>query len=245
MSEPGNFLARWSRRKRAAVRADAPADATSARTVAPDQKPQPAMLQSPSPETAAAPAQSADPPALTEEELAELPALDELTAESDMAVFLRAGVPQAMRNAALRRAWSLDPKIRDFVCEAREYAYDWNVPGDVPGYGPLPPGFDVKAFVGRLFGGSVAPPAEQRPVAGELPSAVRPVEKATPQGAVGVGARSSAPADPPSVGECRSAASIATAPDTANALSDARADEPAAARLESSSRRRHGGATPV
>ena len=34
--------------------------------------------------------------------------------------------------------WALDPKIRDYVGEARDYAYDWNTPGGVPGSGPVP-----------------------------------------------------------------------------------------------------------
>jgi len=83
--------------------------------------------------------------------LAELPSLADLTAETDLLPFLRAGVPAALRNAALRKMWSVDPAIRDFVSEAREYAYDWNTPGSVPGLGPLLPGDDVKAMLGRLF----------------------------------------------------------------------------------------------
>ena len=83
--------------------------------------------------------------------LAELPSLADLTAETDLLPFLRAGVPAALRNAALRKMWSVDPAIRDFVSEAREYAYDWNTPGGVPGLGPLLPGDDVKAMLGRLF----------------------------------------------------------------------------------------------
>ncbi len=59
--------------------------------------------------------------------------------------------------------WSLDPGIRDFVSEAREYAYDWNTPGGVPGLGPLLPSDDVKAMLARLFrdpADAKAPPGE-------------------------------------------------------------------------------------
>ncbi|MGT2478788.1 DUF3306 domain-containing protein (plasmid) [Methylobacterium oryzae CBMB20] len=85
----------------------------------------------------------------------ELPSLEALTPETDLVPFLRAGVPAALRNAALRRMWSLDPAIRDFVQrEAREYAYDWNTPGGVPGLGPLLPSDDVQAMLGRLLGGA-------------------------------------------------------------------------------------------
>ncbi|MBL7309634.1 DUF3306 domain-containing protein, partial [Escherichia coli] len=82
-----------------------------------------------------------------------LPSLEALTAETDLTPFLRAGIPAVLRNAALRRMWSLDPAIRDFVSEAREYAYDWNSPGGVPGLGPLLPSDDVQAMLGRLLGG--------------------------------------------------------------------------------------------
>lgn len=225
MSEPESFVARWSRRKRAAARADAPAAASRAA------------------ETALAPAQACDAPGLTEAELAELPALDALTAESDVTAFLRAGVPRAMRNAALRRAWSLDPKVRDFVCEAQEYAYDWNVPGGVPGYGPLPAGFDVKALVGRLFGAREASPVGPHAAASASPALT--VEQAPLDASAAEDARGPEVAVP-SAGECCDAPSIATADGAAGARALAQADEPRARGLEESScRRRHGGATPV
>jgi hypothetical protein len=37
---------------------------------------------------------------------------------------------------ALREIWRTDPAVRDFVGPA-DYAWDWNTPGDAPGYGPL------------------------------------------------------------------------------------------------------------
>ncbi|MER2264539.1 DUF3306 domain-containing protein [Methylobacterium oxalidis] len=129
-----DFLARWSRRKREAL-----APETSA-----ERSPEPL------PQAVTGPAEAEA--ALTEEEIAALPSLDTLTAGTDLTPFLRKGVPVLLRNAALRRMWSLDPAIRDYVSEAREYAYDWNVAGGVPGTGPLLPGDDVKAMVGRIFG---------------------------------------------------------------------------------------------
>jgi hypothetical protein len=77
--------------------------------------------------------------------------------------FLREGVPQALRNAALRRMWSLDPAIRDAVGHARDYAYDWNTPGGVPGSGALLPGDDVGALVRQVFGEEAAAEASPRP----------------------------------------------------------------------------------
>lgn len=113
-----------------------------------------------------------------ENPLADLPSLDAFTPDTDLTPFLRSGVPAALRNAALRRMWSLDPSIRDFVSEAREYAYDWNTPGGVPGLGPLLPGDDVKAMLGRLF----RDPAETEPEP-ESPEKAPEPEPAEPQAA--------------------------------------------------------------
>jgi hypothetical protein len=44
-------------------------------------------------------------------------------------------VPAALKNAALRRMWSLDPAIRDYRDLAVDYAWDWNTPGGLPGGG--------------------------------------------------------------------------------------------------------------
>ncbi|GJD62878.1 DUF3306 domain-containing protein [Methylobacterium frigidaeris] len=160
------FLARWSRRKRDEARRPAAPPAA-----APD--------AAPSVEAAAA-APVEDEGALSPEELARLPSLDALTAATDLAPFLRAGVPRALRNAALRRMWSVDPAIRDFVSEAREYAYDWNTPGGVPGTGGLIPAEDVRAMVERVFGGGGeekdAPAEADRDEAGigRLPPPVEP-----------------------------------------------------------------------
>jgi hypothetical protein len=103
------------------------------------------------------PAQAPDTP-LSEEEIAALPRIEDLTADSDITAFMRRGVPEALRKAALRRAWLLDPGIRDFVGHARDYAYDWNIPGGAPGHGPLQPE-EIVAAARRLFGD----PAEAAP----------------------------------------------------------------------------------
>ncbi|MFQ3622896.1 MAG: DUF3306 domain-containing protein, partial [Acetobacteraceae bacterium] len=145
MAEPGKdgaggerFLARWSRLKRAA-RGEAQAA-----------------------EAAPAPAEASPAPAPAEGigeapiDLELLPKLEEITAETDLGPFLRKGVPAALRNAALRRAWSLDPTIRDFIGPA-DYAWDWNTPGGVPdfldGVGETPA---IRALVERML----SPPRE-------------------------------------------------------------------------------------
>ncbi|HVL71496.1 MAG TPA: DUF3306 domain-containing protein, partial [Beijerinckiaceae bacterium] len=110
MSE--DFLSRWSRRKRAATETPAEAPAADAPASVPIDE---AEAGEP------APAAEAE---ITAEELERLPKPEEITLETDLTAFFRKGVPQALRNAVLRRAWALDPAIRDFVSEAREYAYD-------------------------------------------------------------------------------------------------------------------------
>ncbi|KQT45352.1 hypothetical protein ASG52_14375 [Methylobacterium sp. Leaf456] len=171
------FLSRWARRKeavKAAEQAPLPsplrggAGGGAKGTVALDPAPPPPPPSSPQgggeapvPATQALDDRGSvsEASAEAEEHRLELPSLDTLTPDTDLTPFLRTGVPAALRNAALRRMWSLDPSIRDFVSEAREYAYDWNTPGGVPGMGPLLPSDDVKAMLGRLF----RDPAEAKP----------------------------------------------------------------------------------
>lgn len=177
------FLTRWTRRKlavRAAERAaDSAADpsagpsanATEGKGAAADASarhgPAGGANTAPVP-SGSVPDPVADHPAATSDPLPELPDLDALTRESDLTPFLRAGVPATLRNAALRRMWSIDPAIRDFVSEAREYAYDWNSPGGVPGLGPLLPSDDVQAMLRKILGGR--PVETAAPEAGESPS---------------------------------------------------------------------------
>jgi hypothetical protein len=130
------FLTRWSRRKDEARRA--------AREPAPDQT------------------VPAEEPALTEEEIAALPKIESIAADTDIRVFMRRGVPAALRNAALRRAWMADPAIRDFVGHARDYDYDWNVPGGVPGNEPLR-AEEVAAMARRVFGDAEPEQAAEAP----------------------------------------------------------------------------------
>ena len=130
------FLARWSQRKHEA--------------------------KQPEPKEAAAPAgesvESPDSPApqgedvTPEFDLSTLPKLEELTGSTDITAFLRKGVPEHLRNAALQKSWALDPAIRNYVNPALEYAYDWNAPGGVPGGGELGAGVDVARLVSQIMG---------------------------------------------------------------------------------------------
>ena len=142
-SDQGNddkgFLARWSQRKQEAKQPEQEAPVADA-------------------EIAAAPATEAE--AAPEFDLSSLPSLDELTSETDITAFLRKGVPEHLRNAALRKYWALDPAIRNYVNPALDYAYDWNTPGGVPGSSELGAGLDVARMVSQIMGTANAPPVE-------------------------------------------------------------------------------------
>lgn len=144
MSDQEKFLTRWSRRKREPADETAPAEAPGAgKPVAPGEENV---------------ASAADAPSAPEFDLSKLPSLDSIVAASDLTPFLQAGVPSALRHAALRRAWLADPAIRDFVGLA-ENAWDFTVPGGAPGFGPLDPGFDIKKLLAEIFQ-EAKPPAE-------------------------------------------------------------------------------------
>ena len=83
-----------------------------------------------------------------------MPRLEELTETTDITAFLKKGVPEHLRNAALRKSWALDPAIRNYVNPALEYAYDWNTPGGVPGNGEIDAGVDIARMVSQIMGGT-------------------------------------------------------------------------------------------
>ena len=129
------FLARWSHRKQEARQPDPKQDAPGGESV----------------ESSGSPPPQGDDDA-PEFDLSSLPTLEELTGSTDISVFLRKGVPEQLRNAALRQSWALDPAIRNYVNPALEYAYDWNAPGGVPGGGELGAGVDVARLVSQIMG---------------------------------------------------------------------------------------------
>ena len=69
---------------------------------------------------------------------------------SDISAFLAAGVPADLTRAALRRVWSSEPTIRDFV-GLSENSWDVNAPGAMPGFGPIDKE-EVARLVTRLLG---------------------------------------------------------------------------------------------
>jgi hypothetical protein len=160
MSEEGEgFLSRWSRRKRAVVEGRAPEEA-----------PPPAPLEA-KPE--ALPAEPED-----EFDLTSLPPIESLTIESDFKAFLHRKVPLDLRAAALRRAWSLDPAIRDFIGPA-DYAWDFNAPDGVPGFA-LELGGDAMKLLSHALGLDApvpkpeAEPQDEAPAMAEAPALEAP-----------------------------------------------------------------------
>jgi hypothetical protein len=127
-SKPERFLARWSARKLAdrepSARQDTPTEhqsrnedgAVENRTVAE------------SPKDSDQGDQLVDP--------VQLPSLDSIGADTGIADFLRPGVPPDLTRAALRRAWTTDPAIKNFVGLV-ENGWDFNDPSAMAGFGPI------------------------------------------------------------------------------------------------------------
>jgi hypothetical protein len=126
-----NFLARWSQRKGEAKQPNRDAPAAEA-------------------DVPSVPVAESD--AEPEFDLSSLPKLEDMTATTDITAFLRKGVPEHLRNAALRKSWALDPAIRNYVNPALDYAYDWNTPGGVPGSSEIGAGMDVARLVSQIMG---------------------------------------------------------------------------------------------
>src|SRR6516165_6345197 len=133
MSEPENFIARWSRRKReAAEDAEATKSSTAPDATAESAHPIEDQRESDAPRTRSG---ASEPPEFAPDPT-KLPPIETITAETDIRAFLAPGVPPELTRAALRRAWAADPKIRDFVGLA-DYDWDFNAPGAMTGFGSL------------------------------------------------------------------------------------------------------------
>ncbi|WP_298377274.1 DUF3306 domain-containing protein [Azospirillum sp.] len=90
------FLSRWSRLKRASAPPPDPAPPTPEPPVAA------ALVETDGEAPTVPPDEAADP-------LADLPSVEDLTAESDFTPFLRADVPEDLHRQALRKLWTSDP----------------------------------------------------------------------------------------------------------------------------------------
>jgi hypothetical protein len=143
MNDPDNFLTRWSRRKREAGAQPESNDGGGAE----------ASIrrgdQCPDTPVSGASASPASPGA--EFDVSSLPPIDSIADKTDISAFMQKGVPTALRHAALRRAWSADPAIRDFMGPTENY-WDAAGPDGIPGFGDLDPNLDVKRLISELFG---------------------------------------------------------------------------------------------
>jgi hypothetical protein len=147
MTDPDNFLSRWSRRKQEATKQTPLPAHTDAASEKPEQAAQDTRKS-----VATSSAADAAVPAF---DLSKLPALDSIGPQTDISVFMQSGVPASLSHAALRRAWSADPAIRDFVGLA-ENAWDFTAPDSIPGFGPLLPVDNVTEMIARHFGDQAA-----------------------------------------------------------------------------------------
>ncbi len=135
--EGASFLARWSKRKVEAHDGAAPRE-----------------LQRPTPSHPAKPQDEAE----QEIPLEDLPAIESIDASTDLTPWLRRKVPESWKRAALSRAWTADPAISQFTGLA-DYAWDWNAPDGVPGFGPLRAGDDTARLLAQAIGQAPKPEA--------------------------------------------------------------------------------------
>ncbi len=142
MTEDDKFLARWSRRKREAAVQSTPATRDDA---APASDETPGTPSPPHPRVA-------QPDAATEPAFdpKSLPPIESIVSDSDIRAFLQPGVPADLTRAALRRAWSADPAIRNFIGLA-ENSWDFTAPDAMPGFGPLDPA-EIPQLLAKVFG---------------------------------------------------------------------------------------------
>ncbi len=165
MNDPDNFLSRWSRRKRGSD-----ADKSRPENSGEQASDQTALRNEQARQTTAK--EDAGPP--PEFDVASLPPIESIGAGTDISAFMKRGVPSALRDAALRRAWTADPAIRDYMGPTENF-WDAAGPDGIPGFGELDPGIDVKRMVSELFG-ETAPERPQAEPANSVGTPEPPVE---------------------------------------------------------------------
>ena len=177
MSE--DFLTRWSRRKRDVAETERADSAPNERDT---------IAEAAIPESAKS-VEAIEPPPEPPFDLKNLPSIESITAVTDIRPFLAPGVPADIARAALRRAWSSDPRIRDFVGLA-DYDWDYHTPGSAAGFGPLEMTDELRRMVARIMGDIVdtdTPEKAREPATGaECVEETRPPRaEADPPGAPG------------------------------------------------------------
>jgi hypothetical protein len=143
MSEPENFVSRWSRLKRESQ---------------PRGKRKTELRENAAPFGAATTTPAhVDEPVETQTQATRkfdstsLPSIDSITAGTDIRIFLQSEVPAELTKAALRRAWVSDPAIRDFIGIA-ENQWDFTNPTTIPGFGPLQEVNDKLSLIAQAAG---------------------------------------------------------------------------------------------
>jgi hypothetical protein len=153
MTGPDNLLTRWSRRK------------SNARPSEGDTGNAPHDSETFATRSGVAQPSDVPPPF----DLASLPTLDSISGKTDLRAFFDKVVPVELTVAALRRDWSADPAIRDFV-GLSENSWDFNDPGGTPGFGTLEPE-EVERLLAQLTGADrmnkAAAPASAAPLSSE------------------------------------------------------------------------------
>lgn len=145
------FLSRWSRLKRKAVEPASPLPV--------DEPPLPVEA---TPDELPPTAEEATDP------LADLPSIEELTAESDYTPFLRPGVPDDLHRQALRKLWTSDPVyanddgLKDY---AADYGSLFNLDEPVKtlyrvGRGFLDAAEELEEAAGQPEDAALSPPAD-------------------------------------------------------------------------------------
>jgi hypothetical protein len=145
MTEPENFVLRWSRLKR---------ELENERKAEPTESaPSSDALETSAggEDEAAAASPGAGAPASQNFDPASLPPIESITAGTDIRSFLRSEVPATLTRAALRRAWVSEPAIRDFIGIA-ENQWDFTDPTAIPGFGPLREADDMPSLVAQALG---------------------------------------------------------------------------------------------
>jgi hypothetical protein len=145
MSDDESFLARWSRRKRSAA-------VTTPRSAKPDNAADSVAAKMPATALPTEETRSLFDPE-------SLPPIDSIDTGSDIRRFLAAGVPADLTRAALRRAWSADPAIRDFI-GLSENSWDFNALDGVPGFGSLT-AEEARRLLARMMDETERPTAER------------------------------------------------------------------------------------
>jgi len=250
VTEPPNFLERWSRLKRRQLarqrQADAAPPAPTADRRAPAAPPARNDTDRPGPPAASdAGVRHRGEPMPAEDSLPPLPAIDAIVADTDIKAFLRAGVPAELTKAALRRAWTSDPAIRDFIGLA-ENQWDFTDPTTIPGFGPLPAGAPLGRLLAQALGQDLTPlPAGPLPGAPAADLPVSGLAPATPQASPQVhGMPERQVHGMPETNETDEDHGSAVERQQQSTLAAMQHPDPAADKPRPPSRRSHGGALP-